>query len=92
MGTEKETWGLNTLDCKDQIQMYIAFLLLTPILNKMLYKITRLETDQSRASYSRAIFLLDIPPDPDSFTRKFQKTLRFPRKSRGNKLSLTNIF
>lgn len=73
MGTEKETWGLNTLDCKDQIQMYIAFLLLTPILNKMLYKITRLETDQSRASYSRAVFhltsLLTQIPSPGSFRK-----------------------
>lgn len=80
MGTEKETWGLNTLDCKDQIQMYIAFLLLTPILNKMLYKITRLETDRSRASYSRAIFLLDIPPAPGFLHQEVSENTEIPKK------------
>lgn len=50
--TKKETWGLNTLNYKDQIQMYIALLLLTPILNKILHEISILKTDQSGARYS----------------------------------------
>lgn len=38
IGTKKETWGLNTVNWKDQISMYIILLSLIPILYKILHE------------------------------------------------------
>lgn len=60
--TKKETWGFSTLNCEDQIQMYIALLLLTSTLNQVLHEILILKTGQNGPSYGRATFLLQILP------------------------------
>ena len=38
IGTKKETWGLNTVNWKDQISMYIILLSLIPVLYKILHE------------------------------------------------------
>ena len=80
IGTKKETWGLNTVNCKDQIQMYITLLSLIPILYKILHEISRLKTDQINLVIAEPYSCLTSHESLDSFTRKLYKTLRFPRK------------